>query len=90
MKHLHIHVVGRVQGVGFRYATQLLAQNLGIHGTVQNQTDGSVVIEAEGSTENLTDFLEEVRKSPTPYGKVTKIDYNFEDNVIGFNKFRVI
>ena len=48
MKKLRIHVQGRVQGVGFRYTTKMLADQLGVTGSVKNESDGSVSIEAMG------------------------------------------
>lgn len=34
MRHIHLQVFGRVQGVGFRYFTQRIAMNYNIVGTV--------------------------------------------------------
>ncbi len=39
MRHIHLQVFGRVQGVGFRYFTQRIAMNYNIVGTVQNVDD---------------------------------------------------
>jgi len=59
-----IHVKGRVQGVGFRYSTVREAKRRGIKGFVKNQYDGTVYIEAEGSQEQLLDFVEWCRSGP--------------------------
>jgi len=59
-----IHVKGRVQGVGFRYGTVREAKRRDITGFVKNQYDGSVYIEAEGSREQLLDFVEWCRRGP--------------------------
>lgn len=56
MKSITIKVKGRVQGVGFRYSTLLKAKELNILGIVKNMSDGSVYIEATGTTENLDKF----------------------------------
>lgn len=50
---MHAVVRGRVQGVGFRYSTQLTAERLGLSGWVQNRPDGTVELEAEGSDDAL-------------------------------------
>ncbi len=59
-----IHVKGRVQGVGFRYSAVREARSRGITGFVKNQYDGSVYIEAEGSQEQLLEFVEWCRRGP--------------------------
>jgi acylphosphatase len=41
-------VVGRVQGVGFRWFVLDAARNLGLHGWVANAADGSVRCVAQG------------------------------------------
>jgi len=54
-------VTGRVQGVGFRYATLNTARRLDIDGWVRNLPDGNVEVVARGSSEILAvleDFLE--------------------------------
>jgi acylphosphatase len=46
---VRIVVRGRVQGVGFRYATVTEARRLGLAGWARNLPDGSVEILAEGA-----------------------------------------
>lgn len=57
-----IKVIGRVQGVWFRKFTKVEADKIGVKGFVQNKTDGSVYIEAEGSTLQLTEFISLLNK----------------------------
>ena len=53
-----IIVIGKVQGVGFRYATQKHAQKIGnIFGTVRNLADGTVEIIAEGEEKTVDDLI---------------------------------
>lgn len=52
---------GRVQGVGFRYTAQYLAQGLGITGWVKNEWDGSVVMEAQGTQEMLEELVRKLQ-----------------------------
>ena len=44
MKKIKMTVNGRVQGVGFRYMTKVVADLIGITGIVRNEDDGSVYI----------------------------------------------
>ena len=44
-----VTVSGRVQGVGFRYTMQGIAQRAGASGWVRNRPDGSVEAEVEGT-----------------------------------------
>jgi acylphosphatase len=64
MKHVSIHVVGKVQGVFFRASTKEKADELGVKGTVRNNMDGSVSIEAEGEEKNLQEFIEWCKQGP--------------------------
>lgn len=52
-----VRVRGRVQGVGFRWATLARARELGLAGWVRNCRDGAVEIHAGGSTESVERFL---------------------------------
>lgn len=67
---LSIRVAGRVQGVGFRFATKTLADQLGVVGDVANLADGSVHIHAVAESATLAQFVAAVKKSPSPYGRV--------------------
>lgn len=48
---------GRVQGVGFRYTANSVAQSLGITGWVYNDFDGSVLMEAQGTKFEIDDLI---------------------------------
>nr|WP_252892777.1 acylphosphatase [Lentilactobacillus otakiensis] len=58
IKTVKMNASGRVQGVGFRWATIQIAESLDISGWVKNEPDGSVSILASGSHENLDHFIE--------------------------------
>lgn len=45
-KHIVFH--GHVQGVGFRYTAKYLAQSMELTGWVENEYDGTVVMEVQG------------------------------------------
>ncbi|MHB9781333.1 acylphosphatase [Streptococcus sp. 10F2] len=76
MKKVRMIVQGRVQGVGFRWAVWELANRIdGITGRVWNRDDGCVEILAESKDPNkMALFIQEVRKGPSPFSKVTYVD----------------
>ena len=57
-------VIGRVQGVGFRYFVVRQAMDLGLDGWVANTADGSVRCVAEGPRDQLEHLLERLRVGP--------------------------
>ena len=57
-------IIGRVQGVGFRYFTQEAAAREGVYGWVRNAPDGHVEIEAEGEAEAIERFELRIRQGP--------------------------
>ena len=65
MERLHIYVSGRVQGVGFRYYTQKMANKLGIKGWVRNCPDGRVELEAEAEQFELNKFKNRLEEGPS-------------------------
>lgn len=76
MQKLRLLVSGRVQGVGFRYATHALALEIGdIYGRVWNNDDGTVEILAQSdNTAKMAKFIQEIRKGPSPFSKVSYVD----------------
>ena len=62
--HYEIKVTGRVQGVGYRAFAAKTARAFGLKGFVKNLADGSVLVEAEGPSELLDQFVLECKKGP--------------------------
>ncbi|HVE79986.1 MAG TPA: acylphosphatase [Gemmatimonadaceae bacterium] len=50
---LHVRVVGRVQGVGFRWFVREVGRRQGLAGWVKNRADGSVEVAADGPAEAI-------------------------------------
>jgi acylphosphatase len=67
-----LSIQGHVQGVGFRYFAQDIAQELGLAGWVRNRPDGTVEAYAEGPQEALEIFIERLHHGP-PLAKVQSI-----------------
>lgn len=68
-----IFVSGRVQGVGFRYATLLLARQYHLTGTVENLPDGQVKINVQGPASDVKAFVLAIKAGPNPYCRVEEV-----------------
>ena len=90
MKTVTMKVTGFVQGVGFRWTTQMIAQELGITGTVKNNPDGSVSIVAQGEELPLEHFIKKIKASPSVAGHVDHVDLNTISNAEKFTRFSVV
>ena len=90
MKTVTMKVTGLVQGVGFRWTTQMVAQELGITGTVKNNPDGSVSIVAQGEELPLEHFIKKIKASPSVAGHVDHVDLNTVSDAEKFTRFSVV
>lgn len=73
VRRIRFVVRGRVQGVGFRWATRNAAKAAGVVGWVQNQRDGSVTGEAQGGDEVMQQFRAFLRAGP-PGSRVDAVE----------------
>ena len=89
MKKIKMTVNGRVQGVGFRYMTKMVADQIGSTGIVRNEADGSVYIEAVGPGDKIDTFIAAVKRSPSPSGKVDSCSILEDANIENYISFRV-
>src|SRR5262249_19435725 len=56
-----VYYSGRVQGVGFRYTAQRVAEGYAVAGFVRNRPDGSVELVAQGEPDQVEAFLRAIR-----------------------------
>jgi acylphosphatase len=84
IRRYKIEVTGRVQGVGYRAFVLRIAELMEIKGFVKNQYDGSVLIEAEGTEENLQLFIDQCKAGPgwAHVSGVTKNELPVEGSVL--------
>lgn len=73
MINVHLTIAGRVQGVGFRWGTLQITQQLGLSGFVRNQIDGRVYVEVQGPKEKVDRFVHRLAQGPTSYAIVDHI-----------------
>lgn len=64
---MEVFFEGRVQGVGFRYATLQLARGFAVTGEVENLADGRVRLLAEGDQAEIEAFVDAVRREMSGY-----------------------
>lgn len=57
VQHETVYFNGHVQGVGFRYTTMQVAREFEVSGYVKNLLDGRVLVEIEGQTREVKDFI---------------------------------
>lgn len=69
MRRVHVTVSGEVQGVGYRYTLQHVAQRAGVTGWVRNLRDGRVEAEIEGPEDAVDEVLAWMADGP-PGGRV--------------------
>ena len=84
---VYARVLGRVQGVGFRYSALREAQRLGLCGWVRNTQDGEVEVWAEGLPEKLAIFNAWLHRGPA----LSRVDKVIKEEVQakGYRDLRV-
>jgi acylphosphatase len=67
-------VYGKVQKVCFRKYASEQAQLLSLVGWIENQSDQTVMGQAQGSEENVAKFAQWLQKSGSPNSKIDKLE----------------
>jgi acylphosphatase len=80
-KTVRITVTGKVQGVGFRWCSYEKFVELGLAGSAENGSDGSVEITATGDTEKLKEFLRWAQKGPDG-ARVKEMKYEVVESML--------
>ena len=77
---------GRVQGVGFRYQALQVAKEFDVSGFVKNLPDGRVQLDAEGTTDEVRNFVIAVHERMTGFvRKVEQSEAKREPQYRGFS-----
>ena len=82
----HVYYSGQVQGVGFRYTAQHVAEGFGVAGFVRNLPDGRVEVLAEGDPNQVDEFLSALAQRMAGYIDGTQF---VDESPIGAKGFRV-
>ena len=88
MDELHLKISGQVQGVSFRYQTQIQAQKLGLTGWIKNAPDGIVELVAQGDKASLEGFIKWCKTGPE-YASVSHIDQKWRESSEKFLNFEI-
>ena len=83
-KHLIIH--GRVQGVAYRDAMRIRAEELGVTGWVRNRRDGTVEAMVQGKPEAVDAMIAWANWGP-PAARVTRVE--IDDGIGDFHSFQI-
>jgi acylphosphatase len=85
---MNIQVRGFVQGVSLRKNIRNKATELDLKGYAQNQSDGSVIVEAEGEEIDLIELFEFIKSGPG-MAEAEKIKYHFSENMENYSSFEI-
>ena len=86
-QQVRVYYSGKVQGVGFRYAAEEIARDLGLNGWVKNLPDGRVEVVAEADEEVLKDFLATINGRFSSF--IRDADINWEAASGKFKEFGI-
>ncbi len=84
----HVHISGRVQGVGFRAFTRRAARTAKLTGWVLNLPDGRVEAVIEGPRKDVESLIETLRKGPRR-ARVDRIERRKEPPRGSYNSFEI-
>lgn len=87
-KQVQVYYSGRVQGIGFRYTLQDIANYQKVLGWVKNLDDARVEVVAEAEEEALKIFLQQVNQHFSQY--IKKIDIEWLPASGEFRDFKVV
>lgn len=88
VRRLRLRFRGQVQGVGFRWNAERVANSLGLVGWVKNEWDGSVSMELQGTDDQISQFFglfnQQYRRYPIDYRIEQKDEVPPKDDEAGF------
>lgn len=84
-------ISGKVQGIGFRFFTEQIANNMKLKGFVKNLNDGRVEIVAFFNTNEQMKKFEKLLKNGNKYSNIENIEKKTldENYPFQFNSFKI-
>ena len=89
MIELHATITGKVQGVRYRDYIQRSATDLGLVGLVENLSDGSVFVVAQGLPDTLKEFVEYLHEGSL-LSKVDGVSVEWKTTSRHFHEFSIL
>jgi acylphosphatase len=90
VERLELRIVGRVQGVGFRWWAVRQAQDLGVTGWVMNANDERTVeVVAEAEQQQLERFEQRLRQGP-PGARIERVEARRQPASGEFTRFSIV
>jgi len=83
---VHIHIIGKVQGVFFRASAKEKADAFRLKGWIKNIPDGSVQIVVTGEESSVKEFIAWCKKGPKG-ARVSEVLVTEEPEEIKFERF---
>jgi hydrogenase maturation protein HypF len=87
MIEARVKITGRVQGVGFRPFIYRKAMKYGLKGYVRNLGDAGVELVVEGSRENFSKFMEEIKKDSPQVSEIKDVSVKYGFYSARFDSF---
>ena len=79
---------GHVQGVGFRFTANRIAQGFAVTGFVRNRSDGRVELFAEGNSDEIDRLLAEIAQRMAGY--IRQADVHKETAAGRYDSFEIL
>ncbi|XP_071506912.1 acylphosphatase-1-like [Diadema antillarum] len=92
LKSIDFEIFGRVQGVFFRKHTRLKAKEYNLTGWVQNTSRGTVIGQAQGSMDKISQMKRWLRTKGSPKSRIDKAVFSNEQETetLTFQTFDII
>ncbi len=81
-------VVGRVQGVGFRWFVEREARLIGVGGWVRNRDDGAVEVLASGTNAQLGSLYDKLKEGPRA-ARIDEVEVEDAAPFSGYKTFQI-
>jgi hydrogenase maturation protein HypF len=88
-KRAEIHVMGIVQGVGFRPFVYNIAESLSLTGFVLNLGDAGVKVVVEGEEADIRDLVCSIENNPPSISRIDTLTVDWSDDTDSFTLFEI-